>query len=39
VWSAVLFGAGLIGLGLSRTLWLSLLAVATAGFDMTKSRV
>src|SRR5581483_1912738 len=30
--SASLFGAGLIGLGLSRTIWLSLVAVAVAGF-------
>jgi len=36
VWSASLFGAGLIGLGLSRTLWLSLLAVAAAGFGMMR---
>jgi MFS family permease len=36
VWSAGLFGVGLIGLGLSRLLWLSLLAVATAGFGMMR---
>jgi MFS family permease len=36
VWSAALFGVGLIGLGLSRLLWLSLLAVATAGFGMMR---
>ncbi len=35
-WSAGLFGAGLIGLGLSRVLWLSLLAVAAAGFGMMR---
>ena len=35
-WSAGLFGAGLIGLGLSRTLWLSLAAVAAAGFGMMR---
>ena len=36
VWSAALFGAGLIGLGLSRVLWLSLLAMAAAGFGMMR---
>ena len=36
VWSASLFGAGLIGLGLSRTLPLSLAAVAVAGFGMMR---
>jgi MFS family permease len=36
VWSACLFGAGLIGLGLSRVLWLSLAAVAVAGFGMMR---
>jgi MFS family permease len=36
VWSASLFGAGLIGLRLSRMLWLSLLAVAAAGFGMMR---
>lgn len=36
VWSACLFGAGLIGLGLSRALWLSLAAVAAAGFGMMR---
>jgi MFS family permease len=36
VWSASLFGLGLIGLGLSRILWLSMLAVATAGFGMMR---
>jgi MFS family permease len=36
VWSASVFGAGLIGLGLSRALWLSLLAVAAAGFGMMR---
>ena len=36
VWSASLFGAGLIGLGLSRWLWLSLIAVAIAGFGMMR---
>jgi predicted MFS family arabinose efflux permease len=36
VLSASLFGVGLIGLGLSRVLWLSLLAVAAAGFGMMR---
>ena len=36
VWSASLFGLGLIGLGLSRMLWLSLVAVAAAGFGMMR---
>jgi len=36
VWSAGLFGVGLIGLGVSRLLWLSLAAVATAGFGMMR---
>jgi MFS family permease len=36
VWSASLFGVGLIGLGLSRTLWISLPAVAIAGFGMMR---
>jgi MFS family permease len=36
VWSASVFGAGLIGLGLSHALWLSLLAVAAAGFGMMR---
>jgi MFS family permease len=36
VWSASVFGAGLIGLGLSRALWLSLIAVAAAGFGMMR---
>jgi len=36
VWSASLFGTGLIGLGLSRMLWLSLAAVALAGFGMMR---
>ena len=36
VWSASLFGIGLIGLGVSRLLWLSLVAVACAGFGMMR---
>ena len=36
VWSASLFGAGLIIFGLSRVLWLSLPAVALAGFGMMR---
>jgi MFS family permease len=36
VWSASMFGVGLIGLGLSRSLWLSLAAVAVAGFGMMR---
>ena len=36
VWSSSLFGAGLVGLGLSRSLWLSLLVVAVAGFGMMR---
>jgi MFS family permease len=32
--AAVLFGAGLIGFGLSRVLWLSLLLMAVSGFGM-----
>jgi MFS family permease len=36
VWSASMFGVGLIGLGLSRILWLSLPAVALAGFGMMR---
>jgi MFS family permease len=36
VWSAGMFGVGLIGLGLSRMLWLSLLATAAAGFGMMR---
>jgi MFS family permease len=36
VWSAGLFGMGLIGLGLSRLLPLSLAAVAAAGFGMMR---
>jgi MFS family permease len=36
VWSAALFGVGLIGLGMSRVLWLSLPAVAVAGFGMMR---
>jgi len=35
--SAAAFGIGLIGLGLSRQLWLSLLAVAAAGFGMMRN--
>ena len=34
--SACLFGTGLLGLALSRTLWVSLLAVAVAGFGMMR---
>jgi MFS family permease len=34
--SAVAFGAGLIGLGVSRALWGSLVAVAAAGFGMMR---
>ena len=36
VWSSGLFGMGLIGLGLSRLLPLSLFAVAVAGFGMMR---
>ncbi len=36
VWSSSLFGIGLVGLGLSRNLWLSLVAVAAAGFGMMR---
>ncbi|MGA7240654.1 MAG: MFS transporter [Bryobacteraceae bacterium] len=36
VWSGSFFGAGLIGLGLSQTLWLSLTVVALAGFGMMR---
>ncbi|MBZ5583986.1 MAG: MFS transporter [Acidobacteriia bacterium] len=36
VWSASLFGAGLIGFGFSRMLWPSLVAVAGAGFGMMR---
>jgi MFS family permease len=36
VWSATAFGAGLIGLGVSRLLWGSLAAVAVAGFGMMR---
>ena len=36
VWSASLFGIGLAGLALSRVLWLSLAAVAVAGFGMMR---
>jgi MFS family permease len=36
VWSASLFGVGLIGFGLSRVLWISLAAVAAAGFGMMR---
>lgn len=36
VWSAGMFGAGLIGLGVSHMLWLSLIAVAGAGFGMMR---
>jgi MFS family permease len=36
VWSGATFGAGLIGLGLSRHLWLSLLCIAAAGFGMMR---
>lgn len=36
VWSSSLFGIGLIGLGLSRWLWLSLIAVAAAGFGLMR---
>ncbi len=34
--SATLFGAGLIGLGVSRTVWWSLVAVAVAGYGMMR---
>jgi MFS family permease len=37
VWSAAAFGAGLVGLGLSRSLWISLAVVAVAGFGMMRS--
>lgn len=36
VWSSGLFGAGLIGFGFSRMLWLSVLLVAVAGFGMMR---
>src|SRR5581483_7566365 len=36
VLSASLFGVGLIGLSLSRVLWLSLISVAAAGFGMMR---
>jgi MFS family permease len=36
IWSSALFGAGLIGLGFSRLLPLSLAAVAIAGFGMMR---
>ena len=36
VWSSALFGLGLVGLGLSRNLWVSLLAVAAAGFGLMR---
>ena len=36
VWSSAAFGIGLIGLGLSRSLPLTLLAVAIAGFGMMR---
>ena len=36
VWSGSFFGAGLIGLGLSHILWLSLAVVAVAGFGMMR---
>ncbi len=35
-WSSSLFGLGLVGLGLSRNLWVSLLAVAAAGFGLMR---
>lgn len=37
IWSASLFGAGLIGLGLSRNIWLSYGVVAVAGFGMMRN--
>jgi MFS family permease len=37
VWSATSFGAGLIGLGFSRSVWLSLAAVTVAGFGMMRN--
>jgi MFS family permease len=37
VWSAASFGAGLVGLGFSRNLWLSLAAVTVAGFGMMRN--
>jgi MFS family permease len=36
VWSAGIFGAGLIGFALSRSEWLSLIFVAAAGFGMMR---
>ena len=36
IWSASLFGLGLIGLGVSRSLWLTMLAVGIAGFGMMR---
>jgi MFS family permease len=35
--SASLFGIGLIGLGLSRMLWMSLIVVAMAGYGMMRN--
>jgi MFS family permease len=37
IWSATSFGAGLIGLGFSRSVWLSLAAVTVAGFGMMRN--
>jgi len=37
VWSAGAFGVGLIDLGFSRSVWLSLLAVTIAGFGMMRN--
>lgn len=37
VWSAGLFGVGLVGLGLSRILWVSYVVVALAGFGMMRN--
>jgi MFS family permease len=37
VWSACIFGLGLIGLGLSHELWISLAVVALAGFGMMRN--
>ena len=36
IWSATCFGAGLIGLGLSKVLWVSYAVVALAGFGMMR---
>ena len=36
LWSSSLFGIGLVGLGLSRALWISLIAVAASGFGLMR---